>query len=117
MKDEMELNAVVASVLLAVQEAKRLSDLESARLAEVYKTEKSLSVFTVPAFAIADMEVELRFAVTGPTDERPEPGRLPGLKVSITAASLKGLDPSHIQVMKIKVTPVPLRVFEEQRER
>ncbi len=113
---EMDLRAVVGSILQAVQEAKRLADLESARLMEVYKKEKSLATFSVPAFTLAEAEVELRFAVLGPAEERPAAGNPPGLKVDLTATTLSGLDPSRVQVMKLKITPVLLRVLEEGHE-
>ena len=114
-KDDIELKNVVGSILLAVQEANHLADLEAARLMSVYKKEKSLSSFAVPAFAIAETEIELRFTVVGYSEEKPKSGSLSGLKVKMTAASLQGLEPSQIQLMKLKIISIPLRVFEEDK--
>ncbi len=116
-EDDVELKVVVGSILSALQEAKRLGDLESTRLLDAYKKDKSLSAFSVPAFVIAEVELELRFSVVGPSDKKAESGKLPGLNVNITAASLKELDPSQIQLMRLKIAPVSPRVYEETKER
>jgi hypothetical protein len=111
--DEPELGAVIGSILQAVQEAKRLADLEAARLLEIYRGEKALSAFAVPAFNIADAEIELHFAIVG-SIAGPKPGVPLGLKVSVAASALKSVDPAHLHMMKFKLTPVQIRAIEEE---
>ena len=53
--DKVDLSLLVGAILRAVQEGKRLGDLESARLATVYTGHGGLSDFTVPAFALSDV--------------------------------------------------------------
>jgi hypothetical protein len=117
MPDENEglaLNQVVGSILQALTEAKHSADMESAKLIDVYKKEKSLSSFTVPAFAVSDVDVELKMAIVEP-GEIEEQGEIPGLRVRISPEFIKGLDAHHISVMKFKISPVSLRIFEESK--
>ncbi len=107
-KTEVSLKTVVGGILQALREAKFLGDRESARLMETYRGDAALSAFSVPAFTISEVELELRFAVAS----APEVRRKADIKVRITPEALKGLEPHHISTLKIKLSPVELRVFE-----
>gem|GEM_PF-6367715 len=113
-KESVSLKTVVGGFLQALREAKHLGDIESAKLLDIYKTEKALSSFTVPAFTISDVDIELRFSIVGPTEEHKE-GEVPDIKINISPEFLKGLEAHHISVMKLKISPVSLRVFEESK--
>lgn len=112
-KEGITLKATVAGLVRALREAKYLGDLESAKLQDVYKKEKALSAFTVPAFTISDVDIELRFAIVEPPKEKEKKGEMLDLKIHISPESLKGLEPHHVSAMKLKVSPVNLRIFEE----
>jgi hypothetical protein len=112
-KAAVSLETVVAGLLHAVRNAKRAGDLESARLLEVYKKERALSSFSVPAYTIADVDIELRFSVAGVQEGKGEEGEIPNLRVKITPEALKGLEAHQVSVMRLKISPVSLRVFEE----
>ena len=114
-KESVSLKTVVEGLIQALREAKHLGDIESAKLLDAYKQEKSLLSFSVPAFTISDVEVELRFAIIGPAVEQKKEGKITDIKVNISPAILKGLEACHISLMKIKITPVSLRVFEESK--
>ena len=88
-KEGISLNMVVSSILKSLKEAKRLGDIESSKLFEVYKKEKALSSFTVPAFTISDVDVELRFSIVGPSEEQKKGGEIPDLMVNISPDYLK----------------------------
>jgi len=112
-KEGISLKLVVGSVLQALREAKRLGDMESAKLFEVYKKEKVLSSFTVPAFTISDTDLELRFSIVEPPEEKKKEGEIPDIKVNISPESLKGLEAHHVSLLKLKISSVSLRAFEE----
>jgi hypothetical protein len=114
-KEGISLKTVISGAVQALREAKRLGDMESAKLFEVYKKEKALSSFTVPAFTISDVDLELRFSIVGPAEEKEKEGEIPELKVNISPDSLKGLEAHQVSVMKLKITPVSMRVFEESK--
>ena len=71
--------------------------------------------FTVPAYTISNIDIELRFAVVEPTEE-PSGGEEVDIKVRISPDSLTGLEAHHISMAKLKITPVTMRVFEEERQ-
>jgi hypothetical protein len=106
------LKNLLGGVLQAVMEAKRLGDLESAKLFDVYKSEKSLSSFSVPAFSISDMDLDLRFAVVETTEEQGE-GEAMDIKVNVSQEALRELEDFQISRIKFRISPVSLRVFEE----
>ena len=115
MPDEEEgitLKATVAGLVRALSEAKYLGDLESARLQDVYRKEKYLSQFTVPAFAISDVDVELKFAIVEP-EQNVEDGKVSELKIKISPEFLKGLDAHQVSVVRLKISPINLKVYEE----
>ncbi len=111
----MSLKAVVTGLMQALREAKLLGDMESARLIKTYR--KSMPSFSVPAFAISEVEVELRFAVAESQELRRRGGAQPGdIKIKISPETLKGLEPHQISQLRIKFSPVELRVFEKPEE-
>lgn len=114
-KAEVSLKMVVGGILRALREAKFLGDRESARLMQTYKSDRTLSAFSVPAFAISEVEVELRFAVAIPPEVRRkrQVEEIEDIKVKITPEALKGLEPHQISTMRVKFSPVEMRVFEE----
>ncbi|MEK6756043.1 MAG: hypothetical protein AABZ02_07820 [Bacteroidota bacterium] len=112
----ISLAAVVNGLLQALKDAKHAGDLESARLAEVYKNEKGLSSFAVPAFAVSDVEVELKCSVLEPPSDAVAKGQPGALKVIVSSDRLKGLEPHQISLLKFKINAVNLRVFEEPEE-
>ena len=112
-EEGLELNAVIGGILQGLREAKHLGDLESARLHETYKKNPILSRFSVPAFDISELEVELRLAISGPSEKTRKKGTIADLKVDVSAPTLKGLEPAQIQVMRLKISPMGLRVTEE----
>lgn len=112
-KEGVTLKATVAGLMGALREAKYLGDLESAKLSEVYKKEKDLSSFTVPAFTISDVEIELHFSIAEPPEQQKKKGEALDIKVNISPKSLKGLEAHQVSVMKLKISPVSLRAFEE----
>jgi hypothetical protein len=59
------------------------------------------------------VEVELRFAIIGPAEEQKKEGEMADVKINISPAFLKGLEAHHISLMKIKIAPISLRVFED----
>jgi hypothetical protein len=111
-EDSVRLAVVIEGVLQALQAAKYRGDAESARLCEVYKSDKSLIPFSVPAYTIADVEVELKFAVVAPVEGETGTGQPGDLRVKVRPEALKGLEPHHISVMKVRFAPVNVRVFE-----
>lgn len=112
-KGEIRLKTVVSGLIQALNEAKHLGDIESAKLAEDYKKEKALSSFNVPAFAIYDMEIELRFAITGHKVVQKTEGEVADINIGVSPASLKGLEAHQINTMKLKIAPVKLRFLEK----
>jgi hypothetical protein len=115
--DKVDLSALIGAVLRAVQEGKYLGDMESARLAESYARNRGLSDFTVPAFAVTEVDVEMRFAVKGVSKARGRRSGGAALQVSIQADALKGIDPQHVQVLRFRITPIALRIAEERKGR
>ncbi len=112
----MDLKEVIGSILLAAQEAKLKGDLESAKLLELYRKTEGLSQFSVPAFAISDLEIELHFTIVAGGDQIPAAGEIPDLEVNITATSLKGADPTQLQAMKFRLVPLRMRVLEKSEK-
>jgi len=112
-EEGLELKIIIGGILRGLREAKFLGDSESARLHEAYKENPVLARLSVPAFSISDLEVELRFAITGPSEEPGKEGEVPDLKVDISTRTLKGLESHQIQVMKFKISSIDLGVLEE----
>ena len=111
-KEGISLKMVVGGILQSLREAKHIGDVESARLVDIYKKEPRLSLFSVPAFAISDVEVELRFAVSDAGSGQNCEGNDIDVKVCITPDAIKELNEHQMSVMKLKLSPVSLRVFE-----
>lgn len=109
-KEGVSLKKLVGGIINSLSEAKYLGDLESLRLAESYKKEKGLSHFSVPAFSISDTEIELRFSIAESPREKEV---IQDIKVNILPDSLKGLEPHHVSLLKLKISPVNVRNFEE----
>lgn len=116
-KNSISLKRIIGGIIQALVEAKRLGDLESARLIEVYKNEKTLSSSSIPAFIISDTEIELRFSIEGVQEEKTKTGEIPDVKVNISPESLTGLEAYHVSLLKLKFSPVTLRVFEESESK
>jgi len=112
-KEGVSLRTVLGGLLKALAEAKHLANVESARLYEAYKQNASLSRFLVPAFTVSEVDAELRFAVIGPADERGKEAQASDLKINISPDFLKGLEAHHISVVRLKISPLSLRAFEE----
>jgi hypothetical protein len=116
MSDEnksISLKTVVGGILQGLREAKHVGDIESAKLFDEYKQNAVLSAFSVPAFTISDVDIELRFSIVGPAGV--QEGKAEDIDINIAPASLKGLEAHHISVMKFKLAPVNMRVFEENK--
>jgi hypothetical protein len=111
----LKLNRLIGGILQGLREAKRLGDLESIRLHETYKENPVLAQLSVPAFDISEVEVELRLAIAGPSEEAEKEGEIPDLKVDISTSALKALESHQVQIMRLKFSPVPLRVLEESK--
>lgn len=111
-KEGISLKRLIGGILQGLKEAKHLGDVESARLHEIYKKEKSLAPFSVPAFGLSDIEVELKFAVVELEDKKGKTNTSE-LTVNISPEFLKGLEVHQVSTMKLKIAPVNLRVFEE----
>ena len=111
-EEGISLRRIFDGMLQSLRNAKYLGDLESVKLLDVYSKEKALSSFTVPAFTISDVEVELRFAVAEATAEENAAEGILDLKVNISPASLKELGAHQISVMKFRISPVAMRVLE-----
>ena len=107
------LNTVIEGVLKSLREAQHSGDLESAALHEAYKENSVLSRFSVPAFSISELELEVRFAIVGLSEGEESGAETPDLKVDVASPTLKDLAPHQIQVMKLKISPVALGVIEE----
>ncbi|MCK4830805.1 hypothetical protein KA005_84620 [bacterium] len=112
-KEGISLKTVIAGLFQALRESKYLGDLESVKLLDIYKKEKGLLSFSVPSFTISDVDVELRFSIVGPSEEQKKEGKISDLRVNISTESLKGLEAHHVSLMKLKISPVSMRVFEE----
>ncbi len=108
------LRALVASILLAVEDAKRLGDMETGRLLDLYSKEPLLASASVPAFAIADLQVELRFVIVGVSEGNG--GAIPDVRVNATAAGLKDANPSQVQLMQLKLSPTLVRATTPQNQ-
>lgn len=111
-KQGIALKGIINGIVRSLQEAKYAGDIESARLRELYKKDKALSLFSVPSFTIADVDIELRFSVAEPSRDDKEPS---DIKVHISPDALKGLEAHHVSTLKLKVSPVNLRIFEENK--
>jgi hypothetical protein len=112
--DGTSLRALVAGILLAVEDAKRLGDMETGRLLELYSKEPLLASATVPAFAIADLQVELRFIIVGVSEGNG--GAVADVRINATAAGLKDANPSQVQVMQLKLSPTLVRATSPQNQ-
>lgn len=112
--DGISLTSLVSGVVHALQKAQHLGDAESAKLLENYRKEKSLLSFSIPAFKISDVDIELHFAIVGSTEEE-KTREITDLKVNVSPTFLKGLEAQQISVIKLKITPTNLRIFEEPK--
>jgi outer membrane biosynthesis protein TonB len=103
----ISMSALISELARALSQAEHLADLESARLAAMYKSTGGLADFPVPAFDIAEVNVELRFAVmeTGPTDT-------PAVQIRIDPEYLKTLRPDQLSSMTLRFAARPRRVVE-----
>ncbi len=108
--EAVELEVLLTGILHALQDAKRSGDALSAKLLEVYRREKDLGTLSVPAFNIAAVDLELRFAVA---EVGPQEGRAGGLKVLVSADALGKVDPAWIQVMRLHLSEARVQTFEE----
>ena len=114
-EEGLELNRVIGGILQGLREAKRLGDLESVRLHELYRKTPLLAQLSVPAFDISEVEVELRLAIAGPSEAPQKEGEIHDLKVDISTSALKALESHQVQIIRLKISPVPLRVLEESK--
>lgn len=112
-KEGTSLKLLIDGILKALRDAKERGDAESVKLYEMYKKEPALSSFTIPAFTISDVDIELRFSVSGTAGITNSDNKIPDLMINITPESLKGLEPHHISQMKLKISPTDLRILEE----
>ncbi len=107
---------VVGGLMQSIKQAKLLGDLETTRIAQIYR-EQGMSTLSVPAFSISEVEVELKFAVAEPVEPQKSSkagveGILPGLRVRIDPEALEGLSPEKLSTMRIRFSPVDMKVTE-----
>ncbi|PWG62709.1 hypothetical protein [Sediminicurvatus halobius] len=100
------LAQLVGAVLGSLAEARRLGDLETARLREEYRKSEALAELTVPAFQIADVDIELRFAVAGAPDGQGGDPR--GVAVITDPKALREFQPHQVSSMKLRLAPLTL---------
>lgn len=111
-KQGISLRALADGLMQAAREAKHRGDLESITLSEAYRKDKRLSSLSAPAFAIADLEVELHFAILA-VDELPtQGGTIEDVRIAVSPDALRSLQPHQISVMKIKIEPFLLQAYE-----
>jgi len=105
---------IVGGLLQSVKQAKLLGDLETARIAQMYR-EKGISNLSVPAFTIDEVEIELKFVVAGPvgSSRKSAESGLPQLKVHIDPEALESVTPEKLSSMRIRFKPVDMKVFKE----
>jgi hypothetical protein len=103
------LEAVLTSILRAMQEAKLLADLEAVRAAELYRTQSGLSGLEAVSYAISEVEIELKFAFAHPVTGKTGP------RVIIASRSLGDVSSAHIQTMRIKIASSPLTVATDDK--
>lgn len=115
-KHGFKLKTVVEEVLKGVRTAQHLGDLETAQLNEVYLKNPVLGRLSLPAFRISDIEFELHFNILE-SSEKIEAGKTPDMTVDIVSDKLTKLEPHQVQTMKLKISPVNLRVFEEEKKK
>lgn len=111
-KQGVVLKGVVSGIIQALQEAKYSGDMQSAKLKELYKSEKAFVGFSAPVFTIADVEIELRFAVAVPSFDSKDSAEV---RVYISPDSLKGLQEHQVSTMKFKISAVNSPIFEENK--
>lgn len=113
-REGVSLQAVVGGLLQAVTTAKHLGDVESGNLMEKYRTDPKLTSFRLPAFEIADVDVELPFAFVEPNETIPIGSPIPDIRVNISPLALKELPADRVSKLKLKITPVSVRVFQTE---
>ena len=112
--DGVSLKYIISDLLRALIEARHLGDLETMRLSETYKDQKNLISFPVPAFSISDVDIELYFSIVGVSEKEDNKDEISDVMVSVSPESLKSLEPHHINLIKIKISPENIRVFEKE---
>ena len=65
-----QLNGIIASILSDINEAKSKADEASREIAKAYASDQILRYFQVPRIGIQNLEVEIKYAVTG-VEEKP----------------------------------------------
>jgi hypothetical protein len=108
--DTVDLAEIIAAIVEALARARYLGDLESTRLARLYREDENLAPFLAPHFDITSVEVALRFAILGlGGSERGTEVGVP-LQVSVSPGLLGTLDPHQVTELRLVVTSSPLRV-------
>ena len=107
--DGVPLRTVVAAVLAAISEAKRLADAQSAQLADANRV-GDLSLFAVPAFGLSSIKVEQHSAVLG-VDTSGD------LMVEVRPAKLQDIDLMKLQTFRLTIDPLTLRVHPREHAR
>ncbi|MBA7557200.1 hypothetical protein ES705_49942 [subsurface metagenome] len=78
---------------------------------EEYKKDDNLSVLSVPAFKISNIDIEMKFTVTEPEDEDDEE-----IRVGITSEALKDKEAHQVHVAKFSIKEESVKVHKEDEE-
>jgi hypothetical protein len=108
----IELETAISGILRSLIIAKQFMDSETVRLVEVYSKDEILRSLVVPAFSMAEVNLDLRFVIDKVETENIEGKQSSKVHVRIDSQSLAGLPPNAISEFKIKIVPSNFKVYD-----
>lgn len=111
-----QLSDVLASLLRAVVVARGAMDSASADLAKAYWADPILRSLPLPAFAIPEIKVRLKFAASSLTSSDALGEAAPGMRVIVDLPSLEKLPAHLVSEVELRLTPQMLRAVESEPE-
>jgi hypothetical protein len=103
------LSNLIGGLVQSLAKAKYLGDLQSSQYKAEYKGNSSISDFTVPAFSIGEVELNLRFSIDSLVED---PIEKIDVKININPEQLTLLQAHQISDIKIKLRPLEQRIYE-----
>ena len=104
------LDEFLGGIIGAIVRARRLGDLETRRIVDQYSTEEELAPFAAPSFVIAEVSLDLRFAITEVPPSATSDSR--DVRVAITRGLLEDLADHQVSRMTLRFVPQEARTIE-----
>jgi hypothetical protein len=110
--EPVDLTIVLSGLLISLANAKHQADEVSASLAKIYSEDKILRNFTIPAFNIQEIEMDLRFAIQKVEKVTKDNVKIPRILINIDVSTLSRIRIESLTNAKLKIVPTNFRIYQ-----